>query len=187
MKQPKPKKCKVCATEFKPWSSTQAVCSTKCAVTLSKRKEEENLQKHLKIRKEAIKSLSQWVKEAQAAFNLYIRTRDAGKPCISSGRPLSDNSIGGGFDCGHYRSTGAASHLRFNTFNAHAQSKHDNRYLSGNVVEYRKRLIERIGLERVERLENDNGPRSFDINYLKRIKSIFTRRAKHLKKLRELK
>lgn len=128
--------------------------------------------------KESIKTYSEWNKEAQAAFNSYIRVRDKYKRCISSGKPLQDESIGGGFDAGHYRSRGAASHLRFNVFNCHGQSKRDNRYLSGNVVEYRKGLIERIGLERVERLEADNEPRKFDVTYLKRIKSIFTRKAK---------
>lgn len=51
-------------------------------------------------------------------------------------------------------------------------------------MEYRVRLIARIGLERVERLESDNEPRRFDIPYLKRIKSIFTRKARSLEKRR---
>ncbi|MBN0856195.1 recombination protein NinG, partial [Pseudomonas aeruginosa] len=50
--------------------------------------------------------------------------------------------------------------------------------MSGNAVEYRIHLIERIGLDRVERLEADNELRRFDIPYLQRIKSIFTRRAR---------
>ena len=81
-------------------------------------------------------------------------------------------------EAGHYRSRGSASHLRFNLFNIHLQCARCNRYLSGNVVEYRKELIKRIGLNRVEILENDNKPRKFDIEYLKRVKHIFTKRAK---------
>ncbi|MES3438159.1 hypothetical protein QDQ48_04225, partial [Enterobacter hormaechei] len=42
----------------------------------------------------------------------------------------------------------------------------------------------RIGQERVERLESDNDPRRFDIPYLQRIKSIFTRKARALEKRR---
>ncbi|HCD2907878.1 TPA: hypothetical protein NBM14_005728, partial [Klebsiella pneumoniae] len=42
----------------------------------------------------------------------------------------------------------------------------------------------RISLDRVERLEADNEPRRFDIPYLQRIKSIFTRRARALEKRR---
>lgn len=144
----------------------------------AKAKSERDHNAKTKKLKESIKTYSEWNKEAQAAFNLYIRTRDKCKRCISSGKPLQAESIGGGFDAGHYRSRGAASHLRFNIFNCHGQSKHDNRYLSGNVVDYRIRLIERIGLERVEKLEADNEPRKFDVIYLKRIKSIFTRKAR---------
>lgn len=140
--------------------------------------------KDIKERKEKLKTAGDYTKEAQAAFNRFVRIRDAHKPCISSGRPLEQNAIGGGYDAGHYRSTGAASHLRFNLFNCHGQSKHDNRYLSGNVAEYRIRLIKRIGLERVERLEADNAPRKFTVEYLKRVKSIFTRRANLYERLR---
>ena len=132
----------------------------------------------LRERKEKLKSKGDWLKEAQAAFNAYIRARDMNKPCISSGRSLQAEAVGGGFDCGHYRSTGSAPHLRFNVFNAHGQSKHDNRYLSGNVVEYRIRLINRIGLDRVERLEADNTEKRYSVAYYQRVKFIFGRRAK---------
>ncbi|EDN0929345.1 hypothetical protein CW085_23575, partial [Salmonella enterica subsp. enterica serovar Senftenberg] len=91
---------------------------------------------------------------------------------------------GSAIDASHYRSRGAASHLKFNVFNVHSACTRCNRQLSGNAVEYRIRLIRRIGLERVERLESDNAPRRFDIPYLKRIKSIFTRKARALEKRR---
>lgn len=109
-----------------------------------------------KRRKEAIKTIPELTREAQIAFNAFIRARDqaSGYPCISSGRPLdwSGNAV----DAGHYRSTGAAPHLRFNEDNCHAQSKFDNLWLAGNAVDYRIKLIERIGIDRVEALEADN-------------------------------
>jgi isocitrate dehydrogenase kinase/phosphatase len=55
---------------------------------------------------------------------------------------------------------------------------------SGNVVEYRIRLVDKIGQERVEGLEQSNKVRTFDIDYLKRVKRIFSRRARHYKRLR---
>jgi isocitrate dehydrogenase kinase/phosphatase len=55
---------------------------------------------------------------------------------------------------------------------------------SGNVVEYRIALVGKIGAERVSWLEYDNDCRTFDIEYLKRVKRIFSRRARHYKKLR---
>ncbi len=85
----------------------------------------------IKVRKEALKSRGDHMREAQQAFNEFIRARDqaAGHHCISSGKPLdwSGNAV----DAGHYRSVGSAPHLRFDERNCHAQSKQDNRFLLG--------------------------------------------------------
>jgi len=178
----KAKTCRQCGALFTPMQPMQRVCGLSCALAQSRTKQAKIAEKatraDLRERKEKLKTKSQWLREAQTAFNSYIRARDKGKPCISSGRMEQDRFTGGHFDAGHYRSTGAAAHLRFCTWNCHAQSKHDNRDLSGNIVEYRKRLIDRIGLDRVEALENDNSIRKFDIEYLKRVKRIFTKRAR---------
>jgi len=49
-----------------------------------------------------------------------------------------------------------------------------------------KNLLVIFGLgNRVEVIEHDNTPRKFDIDYLKRVKAIFTRRARHFEKLRK--
>ena len=56
---------------------------------------------------------------------------------------------------GHYRSIGAAAHLRFNEDNVHKQSGEQNVYKSGNIEAYRKNLIKKIGLERVEAPDRD--------------------------------
>lgn len=139
----------------------------------------------IRQRKEAAKRIPDLIKEAQDAFNAFIRDRDrqAGHACISSGRPLdwSGNQV----DAGHYRSTGAASHLRFNEDNCHAQSKHDNKFLAGNAVEYRVRLIARIGLARVEALEADNTPVKWTRDELRWIRETYRARAKALKKTNE--
>ena len=71
-----------------------------------------------------------------------------------------------------------------NLFNIHSQCVKCNRYNSGNAVDYRIRLIEKIGVDRVERLECDNAPKSFTIDYLSRLQKIFLKRSRHLKKLR---
>tara|TARA_R110000751_G_scaffold28858_1_gene74925 strand:- start:1350 stop:1925 length:576 start_codon:yes stop_codon:yes gene_type:complete len=123
--------------------------------------------------KESLKTASDYVKEAQTAFNAYIRARDRNKPCISCGSPQGETVQGGKFDAGHYRSRGSAGHLRFNALNCWGQCVKCNRYLSGNVVEYRKGLIEKIGADRALQLENDNSQLKFTIDYLKRVKKIF--------------
>ena len=126
-----------------------------------------------KAKRERLKTRSDWIKDAQREFNGYIRARDkaAGHPCISSGRPLdwSGNAV----DAGHFRSVGAAPHLRFDERNCHAQSKHDNQYKSGNAVDYRIGLIGRIGLEAVEALEADNRIHKWQRDELMAIKALY--------------
>lgn len=129
-----------------------------------------------KAKLDSLKTASDYIKEAQVAFNAYIRVRDKNKPCISCGCLPGDTVQGGKFDAGHYRSRGSASHLRYHLLNCHSQCVKCNRYLSGNVVEYRKGLIARIGAERVEQIEVGNNPRKFTIDYLKRVKKIFNYR-----------
>lgn len=189
----KPKKCKApgCGQRFKPMLSTQKVCSPACALAMAK---DPKLQKvaakaitkqkrqDLQERLEKLKTKGEHLREAQASFNAYIRERDrlAGYACISSGRPLDWN--GNAVDAGHYRSTGAAPHLRFDENNCHAQSKHDNRYLSGNVAEYRLGLIHRIGLAAVEALEADQAPRRYTIEDLQAIKVLYRQKLRDLKR-----
>ena len=145
-------------------------------------KKEREQRRRDRARSEALETIPELIKAAQKEFNAYIRLRDqlAGHPCISSGRALdwSGNAV----DAGHYRSTGAASHLRFDEDNCHAQSKHDNQYLAGNAVDYRLGLIARIGLARVEALESNNDPIKWDRDTLRQIKVIYRAKFRALKK-----
>lgn len=131
--------------------------------------------------KEALKTVGDYIKEAQASVNRYVRLRDHGKPCISCGS-TPGKKYGGTMDAGHYRSRGAAGHLRFNLWNIHAQCVKCNRYNSGNAVDYRLRLIDRIGIEKVTALESDNSTRKFTVEYLKRVKKIFNKKYRMKKK-----
>ncbi|QDQ76742.1 hypothetical protein FO617_10100 [Enterobacter hormaechei subsp. steigerwaltii] len=208
MRKPSRRKCKVCGEYFVPkfhdirirWCCPEhgAILAMEerekekvkaAAKRIKEQKEAEKVgRKRRKAKRESLKSKSQWDKEAQSAFNRYIRVRDEGKPCVSCGNPLIGKSnylTGSAIDASHYRSRGAASHLKFNVFNVHSACTRCNRQLSGNAVEYRIRLVDRIGLKRVERLEADNAPRRFDVTYLKRVKAIFSRRANALMKRRQ--
>lgn len=196
-KKPKPKVCPICSIEYTPRSSLQKVCHNyKCAIAFNKqrdaeiaeresRKQERIQRDDLKKRREKLKTKSDWNKEAQVAVNRFIFWRDYGKPCIACGKPLNYGVRGGAVDASHYRSRGSASHLRFYTFNIAAGCVRCNRELSGNLIPFRINLIARYGIERVERIEHDNTPRKFDIPYLIRVKTIFTRRARHYEKLRK--
>jgi hypothetical protein len=112
----------------------------------------------------------------QRVFNDYIRERDRADKCISCEATEVFR-----WDAGHYRTTKAAGQLRFNEDNCHKQCSRCNVHLSGNVTQYRLNLIDKIGLERVEALENNNAPAEWTREGLAEI------RKKYAKKLRELK
>ena len=189
IKEVKQKTCKACGSKFTPsFNSTQVVCSIKCAQAHAPANHEkarkaiaQRERREIKVRKEKLKSRGDYLREAQQAFNAFIRMRDqlAGHVCISSGRPLDWN--GNAVDAGHYRSVGAAPHLRFDERNVHAQSKQDNRYLSGNATDYRIGLIRRIGLAEVEALERDQSVRKYTIDDLKEIAAQYRAKLKALK------
>lgn len=134
-----------------------------------------------KKRKEAIKTIPELIKEAQREFNAYIRARDRDKPCICCGLPLGTGEVGGAYDAGHYRSTGSASHLRFNEDNCHAQRKQCNRYGAGRAVDYRVGLIARIGSEAVAELESNNTPQKWTREHLVEIRELYRSKLKEVK------
>lgn len=189
LKPKKQKRCKVCRTEFTPAKPMQSVCGLSCALSLAsvakaKRERTQAAQerKETKAKLEKLKTRGEWIADAQAAFNRYIRLRDAGKPCICCGQPMGPTVPGGAVDAGHYRSRGSAPHLRFDERNVHAQRKQCNRYGSGNVLGYRFGLRERIGIEAVEALEADQTPRNYTVDDLKAIKAKYTALARDLEK-----
>lgn len=127
---------------------------------------------------EKLMTLSDHIQLCQKVFNTYIRLRDKGKPCISSGRPLIAK-----YDAGHYYSCGAYPNLRFNEDNCHGQSVHDNRDKHGNLIEYRERLIERIGMERFLTLEAmKNISRNYTIPEIKEMIALYRSKIKQLTK-----
>lgn len=185
----KQRKCKACHHPFTPARSTQTACGIDCAMQLAHEKKVKLAEcdrldtvRKDRARKERLKTRRDWEKEAQAAFNAFIRARDKDKPCICCGLPLSAGEVGGHYDCGHYRSTGSAPHLRFVEDNAHAQRKQCNRWGAGRAVDYRLGLIARIGLERVEALEADQTPRRYTVDELKAIREEYRRKARELKR-----
>ncbi|HEF0061300.1 TPA: recombination protein NinG [Citrobacter pasteurii] len=201
MKKKPRRKCASCREWFHPVRDGQIVCSYECACAAGKeqtaktraetqrkeikrqREEEKAGRQRRRAKRLELKTKPQWKKEAQTAFNRYVRLRDAGKPCISCGR-LPEQKYGGTIDCGHYRTRGAAAHLAFNLHNTASQCVQCNRDRSGAQKAFEQGLIERIGPEKVEALNNDHSIRKFDIPYLQRIKSIFTRKARALEKRR---
>lgn len=170
----------------------RAFCSYKCLQAYAKSDKGQKAvksayRKDLSERKEKLKTRRDYLKEAQVAFNRYIRIRDENKPCISCGSEPMDNKVGGVRDCGHYLSRGAhpEARFRFGLDNTASQCVRCNRYLSGNVANFRHGLINRWGVERVEAMECCTESSRMTTDYLKRVKSIFTRRANLYERLRK--
>lgn len=149
----KEKKCKSCGDKFMPMRPLQSVCSPMCAVKAAQTLRMKQERKELREAKQRIKSRAEWLKEAQSEFNRYIRLRDAHLPCISCGR-----FHGGQYHAGHYRTVGSAPELRFSELNVHKQCAPCNNHLSGNIVNYRIQLLQKIGEENLEWLEGKHEP-----------------------------
>lgn len=185
------KKCRACPTRFVPTRPLQVACCPDCAQTLARRNREKAEKRAATTERqktraalEALKTIPQLIAEADRAFCAWVRARDAGLPCICCGEAAKSSSLTGGeWDAGHYRSRGAASHLRYHPDNASAQRKRCNRR-AFDVASYRANLIARIGLERVEALEQDNRTHKWTRDELREIRDTYRRKLRELLKAR---
>jgi len=141
----KAKVCKMCGKEFLPYTTTQPVCSVDCLMQYNSEKE---VKKRVKELKKGLLTHSDYLSALQIVFNKYIRLRDKDKGCICCGRRLE-----GIYDAGHFYSVGAYPNLRFDEDNVHGQTRHCNSFLHGNLLEYQKGLINRIGIKAFKELE----------------------------------
>jgi len=157
----------------------QTTCTWEHALQYAKAQREKQERKELREAKRRIKTRAEWLKEAQAAFNAWVRERDYGLPCISCGRFHQ-----GQMHAGHYRSVGAHPELRFEPANVHKQCAPCNTHLSGNAIEYRIALLKRIGFELVAWLEGPHDPKHYTIDDLIEIRQKYTRKRRELEKER---
>lgn len=180
----KPKKCAVrtCRAPFVPKQAFQTWCSPECGLVIARAKQDTQRKaldqverREIKVRKEKLKSRADHMREAQQAFNAWIRERDRLLPCISCDATPNNSDLltGSRWDAGHYRSVGACRELRFEPLNVHRQCVRCNRDLSGNAVEYRIRLVRRIGADKVDWLEGPHEPKKYTVDELKAIKAHY--------------
>ncbi len=205
-KAPKPKKCKnpACGISFPPQRLGQAVCSPKCALAMAPANTEkarkaiaQRDRREIKVRKEALKSRGDHLKDAEKAVRDYRRTYELsiGSGCMSCGESQESIlaaqgwKVGGAFDAGHFMGKGARPELRLEPSNIWLQCKACN---SGSYMHARKGytvsqgfragLIARIGLEAVEALESDHEPRKHTVDELKAITAEYRAKTRELKK-----
>jgi ribosomal protein L34E len=173
-KEPKPKKCAICESEFYPRNSLQKVCKWECSTKYAKIKQAQK-EKAQKIKE--LLTNKDYIKLAQNVVNAYIRERDKGLNCISCDKPIN-----GVKHASHYIAAFAHANIRFHEDNIWVSCYKCNVMLSGNQLEYRKRLIKKIGVDRVEWLENNaHIPKKYSIEELKEIIDIYRKKIKELK------
>ena len=90
--------------------------------------------------------ISKQIAKTQKVFNAFIRKRDKDKGCVSCKSLKVDHAS-------HYFSAGKYPALRFNEDNVHGSCLRCNYFMAGNLLEYRKTLVKRIGNYRLELLE----------------------------------
>ena len=144
-------RCKNCKDKFVPKTFLQKYCTKEECLRVFVEKTKEQQWKKTKAKaKLDLMTLSDYLKLAQQVFNKFIRLRDKGNVCISC-----QKKINGVEHASHFLSAGGHSIVRFHEDNVWTSCYKCNVMLSGNQVEYRKALIDKIGSERVEWLENN--------------------------------
>ena len=153
LKKHKEKKCRYCKNKFIPFNSFQPFCfKEECIKQHNKQEREKKARKAKKELKENDKSTL--LKLAQMTFNKYIRLRDAKiNKCISCDYEWGRDGHQRQQHASHFYSTSKSRLLRFSEDNVHMSCQQCNTHLSGNLNEYKPRLIKKIGLDRFEQLE----------------------------------
>jgi len=175
----KPKKCATCSIPFTPQRMGQIACSPACAYqTVQVKKQKAYKAETVRRKKELLDGdKGHWAKKARDACHAYVRERDKDLPCISCGAmPTAVKR-----DAGHYRASGNNSALRFDAErNIFAQCVPCNQHKSGNLIAYRKALIERLGLDVVEWLDSNHEVKRWTLQELKDIHAHYTAKLKGL-------
>ena len=182
------RRCGACKAYFRPlqtFPGTVSWCSPECGLIVAqkrvpavKAKQARTERAQTTEARERIKTAAKWRAEAQAACNQYIRERDKGLPCVSCDKP-DDGSHQR--HASHYRSVKACSSLRYHPWNIYASCAQCNSHLSGNLLEFRIRLVRRYGQERVDWLESQNEVTRYTSQDLQRIKAEYKDKLKALR------
>jgi hypothetical protein len=159
VRKPKLSKCKICRKPFEKRSMAHKACKPECAAEVAKRDRERKERAAAKLdradtakRKDALKSRSDYAREAQTAINSLVRWRDKEDGCISCDKPATWS---GQWHASHYKSVGSNPALRFDLANIHKSCSICNNWKSGNIGDYTPRLIAKIGQAEFDRI---NGP-----------------------------
>lgn len=187
-----------CREWFNPPYQNHTWCSPECGTILALAKREKDQQKaiqeaerqrtnaarqekqSLKVRKLAVQPLSHFHKQAQSAFNEFIRHRDIADPCISCGR-----FHGGQWHAGHFRTVKASPETRYDEDGCHKQCMPCNHHLSGNIPNYKPNLIAKIGQEAFDRLMGPHELKKWTREQLQELAANYRQKTRELIKQQE--
>jgi hypothetical protein len=207
MKVPKGRNCRICKKRFKPVTIYEWWCCeehqdelvTKLAAEArqkriqqqekNRKKEAQQERQSLKVRKLALQPDSHFKKQAQQAFNQFIRLRDHDQPCVSCGENNPPDLHGGQWDCGHFKTVGGFPELRFVEKNAYRQCKSCNAGSAKHgakaatvAQQYEQTLVRRFGQELVDWLNGPHEMTHYRRDDFIRIRDEYRAKAKELKK-----
>lgn len=169
-------RCKNCKEKFEPKTFLQKYCfKDECMkVFVEKTKDKAWKEKKQKMQQD-LETIQDYIKMCQIIFNKFIRLRDKGQVCISCQKPaLKENA-------GHFFNANNHWNVRFDERNCHLQCEHCNTYLSGNLIEYQRNLIHKIGIESYHELEAEaRKTRKFTKDELKEIITKYKQKVKQL-------
>ena len=173
-------RCKLCKEKFETKYFLQKYCMIKdecikAHVNYSKEKKWKETKAKMKA---DLLTLEDYKKITQQTFNLFIRLRDSGLPCISCGRPMKQGNI----DAGHLWSAGGHGNIRFNEYNVNAQcSRPCNKDLSGDANNYRIGFIKKYSAEKLAELDSiAHIEKKYTIPELKEIREYYKLKIKEM-------
>ena len=170
-------RCKICKSTFDvKWFNQKTCYDPSCILKWNEKVKAKEWKKEKKAIKESLKTVQELIKETQKVFNTFIRKRDEGLPCISC-----DNNNMKKINASHYYNANNHWSVRFDEDNVHSACEYCNTYLSGNLIPYRKNLINKIGIERFNELESRaNDTKKFTREELIEIKQFYKQKLKEL-------
>ena len=171
-------RCKKCKEKFEALHFNQKYCTDKkeCVEEWINKAKAVQWKKKKRRMKEELKTTSDYVKEAQKWVNKFVRLRDKDKGCVSCGSPLV-----GKYDAGHFFSAGGHGSVRFDLRNIHSQCVFCNQHLHGDLYNYHKELLKRIGSEEFNKLEQrSKGVHKHDKEELKQLIKEFKQKCKEI-------
>jgi hypothetical protein len=144
----KPKKefnvCQSCGKK-----TNKKVCNVCVGLVLKPIKEAEIKKKvEIKLKKEALKTISDYRKELQTKINLIVRLIDLNHVCISCGQKPNKPFAG------HYHAVGSNESLRYHLLNIFVQCMRCNGFNGGMLLNYGKGLKETFGSTLKDYCEN---------------------------------